>query len=80
MTKLKVRGTVHIYFAFILLRKIDPTGLPVLLQLHFYKLDNHIYLKPKNNTLFPSTAYLAIQLSANPMPAYNAGRILVSDL
>lgn len=38
-----------------LLRKREPTGLPVLLRVHFYKLDEHIHLKPKINKLSPST-------------------------
>ena len=43
-------------------RKTESTRLPVLLWVHFYKLDDHIHLKPKINKLFPSTAHLVVHL------------------
>lgn len=47
-------------------------------QVHFYKLDDHIYLKPKYNELLPSTAHLAVPPSPEPITTYNASPVLVS--
>ena len=47
-------------------------------MLHFYKLDDHIYPKPKNNELLTSIAHLAI-LSPKPVPPYDACHILPSN-
>lgn len=49
----KIHDTVHAQSRNILLRKLEPTELPVVLRVRFYKHDDHIYLKPQNKQTFP---------------------------
>lgn len=76
----KIHDTVHTQSRNILLRKLEPTGLPVVLRVHFYKLDDHIYLKPQNKQTFPIRSSSGCpSFPLEPMPTYKTRYVLLSN-
>lgn len=61
--------------------KTEPTGsvFASVAVVHFYKLNDQIYLKLQINKLFPSVARLAVHLSSEPMPTNKTCHALESN-
>lgn len=61
--------------------KTEPTASVVasVTVVHFYKLNDHIYLKLQINKLFPSITHLAVHLSPEPMPTNKTCHVLADN-
>lgn len=76
----QIHETVHTQPRNISLRKLEPTGLPVLLRVHFYKLDDHSYLKPQNEQTFPIRSTSGCpSFPLEPRPIYKTHYVLLSN-
>lgn len=76
----QIHDTVHTPSRNISLRKLEPTGLPVVLRVHFYKFDDHIYLKPQNKqTSLICSSSGCPSSPLEPTPTYKPHYVLLSN-
>lgn len=76
----QIHDTVHTPSRNISLRKLEPTGLPVVLRVHFYKFDDHIYLKPQNKqTSLICSSSGCPSFPLEPMPTYKTHSLCLTE-